>query len=74
MSCDERGLLHDDNFIETINNYMKTKEEFFPIIEDLLYQKEIKKSVRLLGISITNLYLDNFLPKKEFSVQLKFDL
>ena len=59
---------------KTINDYLQTKEEFFPIIEDLLYQKEIKKSVRLLGISITNLYQDNLLPKKEFSVQLKFDL
>ena len=59
---------------KTINDYLQTKEEFFPIIEELLYQKEIKKSVRLLGISITNFYQDNLLPKEEFSVQLKFDL
>ena len=59
---------------KTINDYLQAKEEFFPIIEELLYQKEIKKSVRLLGISITNLYQDNLLPKEEFSVQLKFDL
>ena len=59
---------------KTIKNYLQTKEEFFPIIEELLYQKEIKKSVRLLGISITNLYRDNLLPKENLSVQLKFDL
>jgi len=27
----------------------------------------------LLGISITNLYRENLLPKENFSVQLKFD-
>jgi DNA polymerase-4 len=58
---------------KTINDYLQTKEEIFPIIEELLYQKEIEKSVRLLGISITNLYGDNLLPKENFSVQLKFD-
>ena len=58
---------------KTINDYLQTKEEIFPIIEELLYQKEIEKSVRLLGISITNLYRDNLLLKENFSVQLKFD-
>ena len=58
---------------KTIDDYLQTKEEIFPIIEELLYQKEIEKSVRLLGISITNLYRDNLLPKENFSVQLKFD-
>ena len=58
---------------KTINDYLQTKEEIFPIIEELLYQKEIEKSVRLLGISITNLYRDNLLPQSDFSVQLKFD-
>ena len=58
---------------KTINDYLQTKEEIFPIIEELLYQKEIEKSVRLLGISISNLYRDNLLPKENFSVQLKFD-
>ena len=58
---------------KTINDYLQTKEDIFPIIEELLYQKEIEKSVRLLGISITNLYRDNLLPKENFSVQLKFD-
>ena len=58
---------------KTIEGYMATKEEFFPIIEELLYQKEIHKSVRLLGISITNLYREKLLPEEDYRVQLKFD-
>ena len=37
------------------------------------YQKEITKSVRLLGISITNLYSNNMLDQKNLSMQLKFN-
>lgn len=56
---------------KTIDKYLQKKEEFFPVIEELLYQEEIKKSVRLLGISITNLYSnEGDLPK---SIQLRFD-
>ena len=40
---------------KTIDKLLQKKEDFFPLIESLLYQEEIKKSVRLLGISITNL-------------------
>ena len=58
---------------KTIDEYISTKEEFFPIIEELLYQKEIHKSVRLLGISITNLYREKLLPEEDYRVQLKFD-
>ena len=59
---------------KTIDGYISTKEEFFPIIEELIYQKEIDKSVRLLGISISNLFRQVEPPKKEeYSLQLKFD-
>ena len=59
---------------KTIDDYISTKEEFFPVIEELIYQKEIDKSVRLLGISISNLFRDVEPPKKEeYSLQLKFD-
>ena len=58
---------------KTINDYLQTKEEIFPIIEELLYQKEIEKSVRLLGISITNLYRDDTSFQKNLSIQLQFD-
>jgi len=59
---------------KTIDDYISTKEEFFPVIEELIYQKEIDKSVRLLGISISNLSREVEPPKKEeYSLQLKFD-
>ena len=34
-----------------------------PIIEELIYQKKIKKSVRLLGIAISSLHIDEQEPK-----------
>ena len=58
---------------KTVDEYLQSKEEIFPIIEELLYQKEIGKSVRLLGISITNLYRDDISFQKNLSIQLKFD-
>ena len=58
---------------KTIKDYISTKEEFFPVIEELIYQKTIEKSVRLLGISISNLYMEDDGEKKEYNFQLKFD-
>ena len=55
---------------KTVDEYLQSKEEIFPIIEELLYQKEIEKSVRLLGISITNLYRDDISFQKNLSIQL----
>ena len=59
---------------KTVNEYLQAKEDFFPIIRDLLYQEKMTKSVRLLGISITNLYSNNILDKKKLNIQLKFNL
>ena len=59
---------------KTVNEYLQTKEDFFPIIRDLLYQEKMTKSVRLLGISITNLYSNKILDEKKFNIQLKFNL
>jgi DNA polymerase-4 len=58
---------------KTIDRYISKKEDFFPIIEQLIFYKNITKSVRLLGISITNLYKKDVLPIKDYSLQLKFD-
>ena len=58
---------------KTVNEYLQAKEDFFPIIQNLLYQKEITKSVRLLGISIANLYSNNISDQKNLSMQLKFN-
>tara|TARA_B100000073_G_scaffold206477_1_gene171299 strand:+ start:5895 stop:7001 length:1107 start_codon:yes stop_codon:yes gene_type:complete len=58
---------------KTIDKYISKKDEFFPVLEKLLYKKKFNKSVRLLGISITNLLNDDRLPQKSIEVQLKFD-
>ena len=39
----------------TLSEYIQNKKDFFPTIKELLYQDELKDSVRLLGISISNL-------------------
>ena len=51
--------------------FMDKQAQFFPIIKELLYQEELKMSVRLLGISITN--LEDQQATKSISVQLKLD-
>jgi len=56
----------------TVEKSLQMKADFFPIIEDLLYQEDIKKSVRLLGITLSNLNSDDEEKQLE-SVQLKFD-
>ena len=58
---------------KTINDYISKKEDFFPIIEELIYQKKIDKAVRLLGISISNLFAVGESKEEEFDIQLKFD-
>ena len=59
---------------KTVNEYLQKKEDFFPIIRDLIYQETIIKPVRLLGISITNLYSNKKLDEKKINIQLKFNL
>ncbi len=55
---------------KTVANFMQTKTDFMPIVKELLYQEIFKNSVRLLGISFSN--LDNE-KKAPVWVQLKFD-
>ena len=58
---------------KTIDKYISKKEEIFPIIENLIFNKRMKKPVRLLGIAITNLYKKEGLNINELSLQLRFD-
>ena len=58
---------------KTTDSYMSKKDEFFPILENLLYKKNNNKSVRLLGISITNLLGEEMTTEKKITLQLKFD-
>ena len=58
---------------KTVDNFLQRKVEFFPIIEDLIFKEEIKKSVRLLGISVTNLHNDKEEVEVKMKIQLKMD-
>jgi DNA polymerase-4 len=55
---------------KTVDTYLHKKEEFFPIIKDLLMQERLKNSVRLLGISLSNLNTEK---KEPVWVQLRFE-
>ena len=55
---------------KTIQEFIQKKEEFMPIVKELLYQEKLKESVRLLGISFGNLDTEK---KEPVWVQLKLD-
>ncbi|MCB7481977.1 DNA polymerase IV [Christiangramia sediminis] len=60
---------------KTIDYYISGKDLILEIAKDLLYQEKMKNSVRLLGISLSNLNTekgDSKDEKKEIFVQLKF--
>ncbi|MBV1924527.1 MAG: DNA polymerase IV [Flavobacteriaceae bacterium] len=60
---------------KTVPYYISNKDVILETVKDLLFQETMKNSVRLLGISISNLNTDKGkVPKeKEVAVQLKFD-
>ncbi len=39
----------------TLEHFFDSKRFFFPLVEELVYQEKLKESVRLLGLSVTNL-------------------
>jgi len=55
---------------KTTNYFMQNKTEFLPVVKELLYQEKLQNSVRLLGISFSNLDTEK---KEPVFVQLKFD-
>lgn len=55
---------------KTISEFIQKKDDFMPIVKELLYQDTLKNSVRLLGISFGNLDTEK---KEPVWVQLKFD-
>tara|TARA_R110002126_G_scaffold274972_1_gene420304 strand:- start:43579 stop:44661 length:1083 start_codon:yes stop_codon:yes gene_type:complete len=55
---------------KTVDHFISKKKEFFPIVKALLYQEKLKNSVRLLGLSFSNLNTEK---KAPFWVQLQFD-
>ena len=58
---------------KTLEYFVKDKALLLTTVKELLYQEKVKNSVRLLGISVTN--LNNQTKKKEnvMDVQLKFE-
>ena len=55
---------------KTVDFFMQKTNVFFPLVKELLYQEKLKNSVRLLGISFSNLDVEK---KEPVFVQLKFD-
>ena len=55
---------------KTVHHFLQKKEEFMPVVKELLYQEKLQNSVRLLGISFGNLDTEK---KEPVLVQLKFE-
>ena len=56
---------------KTIDQFTDEKKVFYPIVKELLYQDELNETVRLLGISITN--LEDQASDNSVDVQLKLE-
>ena len=55
---------------KTVEKFIQKKADFLPIVKELLFQEKLKNSVRLLGISFSNL---DIVKKDPVWVQLKLD-
>ncbi|TCP28048.1 DNA polymerase-4 [Tenacibaculum skagerrakense] len=55
---------------KTVDDFLQKKEEFYPLIKELLLQERLKNSVRLLGISLSNLDTEK---REPVWIQLKFE-
>ncbi|MCF6296816.1 MAG: DNA polymerase IV [Flavobacteriaceae bacterium] len=58
---------------KTLAYFVKEKAILLETVKGLLYQEKMKNSVRLLGISVTNLNINTKKIEKVIDVQLKFD-
>lgn len=58
---------------KTLPYFISSKELVLESAKELLYQEKMKESVRLLGISLSNLNTEKREKKEEIAVQLKFD-
>ncbi len=58
---------------KTLPFFIKEKALVLETVKELLYQKKLKNSVRLIGISITNLNVNSKKKEKVMDLQLKFD-
>lgn len=58
---------------KTLQHFVREKTMLLETVKELLYQEKLQNSVRLLGISVTNLNINSKKNEKVFDVQLKFD-
>ncbi|QAA82418.1 DNA polymerase IV [Aequorivita sp. H23M31] len=62
---------------KTVSEFIDSKQMILYVVKELLYQEKMKDSVRLLGISISNLNNENLqkedVPKEIIEVQLKLE-
>ena len=59
---------------KTLPYFVKEKAVLLETAKELLFQEKVLNSVRLLGISVTNLNIHSKKkPKKPINVQLKFE-
>lgn len=58
---------------KTLPYFVSSKDLILESARELLYQEKMKESVRLLGISLSNLNTEKAEKKEEIAVQLKFE-
>lgn len=60
---------------KTMPEYLDSKEEILEVVEELLYQERLENSVRLLGISVSNLNNDpdDAVEEEPVDVQLRLE-
>lgn len=58
---------------KTMPYFIRNKEVLLSTVKDLLYQEKVKNSVRLLGISVTNLNNQTRKNEEVIDVQLRFE-
>jgi len=59
---------------KTVPYFVKDKTILFDTVKELLFQEKVLNSVRLLGISVTNLNINlKKKPEKQINIQLKFE-
>ncbi|MHC5354264.1 DNA polymerase IV [Myroides sp. LJL115] len=56
---------------KTLPYYIDDSSMIFDLVKELLYQEKLKDSVRLVGVSLSN--LNNNIPTKPIAIQLQFD-
>ena len=58
---------------KTLPYFITDKSLLLETVKELLYQEKVKNSVRLLGISVTNLNIQTKKKEPVMNVQLKFE-